>query len=150
MLHHGIESEKSTNGRANIIRGTISGLCRVAPGPAAVLGERLFITPPPTRRLAMRFHFDWDASEPLAIAPRMEMPLLVVHDENDRFVPHVEGVCLADGWPGAELVTTTGLGHHRLLRDPMVVGRVTDFAHRPVPARARATNNALRQNEEAP
>lgn len=79
------------------------------------------------RRLAIRFHFDWEACEPLTIAPRMEMPLLVVHDEDDRFVPYAEGAALAEAWPGTELFATDGLGHHRLLREVSVVDRVTDF-----------------------
>ncbi len=57
MLHHTIETEKSTNGRANIVHGAISGLCRFAPGPAAMLGERLFTL---YHRLCMRFGFCFD------------------------------------------------------------------------------------------
>jgi hypothetical protein len=37
------------------------------------------------------------------------------------------GAAIAAAWPGAELVTTEGLGHRRILRDPAVVARVTDF-----------------------
>ncbi len=30
-------------------------------------------------------------------------------------------------WPGAQLVTTDGLGHRRILRDPVVVAGATSF-----------------------
>ena len=34
---------------------------------------------------------------------------------------------LAAAWPEGELLTTGGLGHHRLLRDPEVVRAVVDY-----------------------
>ena len=52
---------------------------------------------------------------------------LVVHDRDDREVPWVDGARVAAAWPAAELVTTHGLGHRRILRDPAVVARVTAF-----------------------
>jgi predicted alpha/beta hydrolase family esterase len=52
---------------------------------------------------------------------------LVVHDRADAEVPWTDGLAVARAWPGAELVTTHGLGHRRILRDPDVVARVTEF-----------------------
>jgi hypothetical protein len=52
---------------------------------------------------------------------------LVVHDREDAEVRWTEGAAIADAWPEAELVTTHGLGHRRILRDPAVVARVTAF-----------------------
>ena len=52
---------------------------------------------------------------------------LVVHDQEDAEVRWAEGAAIAAAWPGAELVTTRGLGHRRILRDPAVVARVTAF-----------------------
>ncbi len=49
---------------------------------------------------------------------------LVVHDRADKEVPYAVGVAVAEAWPGARLVTTEGLGHHRLLADPPVVDAV--------------------------
>lgn len=51
-------------------------------------------------------------------------PALIVHDRADREVPFAEAEVLAAAWPGADLVTTVGLGHRRLLRDLPVVERV--------------------------
>ena len=50
------------------------------------------------------------------IAPRMNIPLLVIHDEDDAFVPLQYGRSIANAWPGAEFVATEGLGHKRILR----------------------------------
>ena len=52
---------------------------------------------------------------------------LVVHDRDDREVPWADGASVAAAWPDAELVTTHGLGHRRILRDPAVVAQVTAF-----------------------
>ncbi len=62
------------------------------------------------------------------LAPQQTAPLLVVHDRDDREVPYAEGVAAAAIWPGARLVTTTGLGHHRILADEDVVTALADFA----------------------
>ena len=34
---------------------------------------------------------------------------------------------IAAAWPGAELVTTAGLGHTRLLREPAIIARAVAF-----------------------
>jgi len=54
-------------------------------------------------------------------------PALVVHDRADKEVPYPVGAALAAAWPEGELLTTEGLGHHRLLRDPEVVRAVADY-----------------------
>lgn len=56
------------------------------------------------------------------------VPTLVVHDRRDKEVPYEEGARIARAWPAAELLTTDGLGHQRILRDPGVVEAVARFA----------------------
>jgi pimeloyl-ACP methyl ester carboxylesterase len=48
-------------------------------------------------------------------------PTLVIHDRSDKEVPYSNSVRLTQAWPTAELVSTDGLGHQRILRDPDVV-----------------------------
>ncbi|CAI9400000.1 alpha/beta fold hydrolase [Nocardioides sp. T2.26MG-1] len=55
------------------------------------------------------------------------LPTLVVHDVGDRQTPYADARGLAESLPDARLVTTEGLGHRRILRDPDVVARVTAF-----------------------
>jgi pimeloyl-ACP methyl ester carboxylesterase len=74
-----------------------------------------------------RFGFDWNASEPLRLARQLPIPALVVHDANDRFIPHGEAVELADAWADSRLSTTNGLGHHRILRDSDVIAQCVYF-----------------------
>ena len=57
----------------------------------------------------------------------MTLPLLVVHDRRDAEVAWEQGEAIAQAWPGAELVTTDGLGHRRILRNPAVVMRAAAF-----------------------
>ena len=54
-------------------------------------------------------------------------PLLVVHDRDDLEVSWNDGVSVAAAWPGARLLETEGLGHRRVLRDPLVVAAVSAF-----------------------
>jgi hypothetical protein len=62
-----------------------------------------------------------------AAARGMATPLLVIHDRADREVPWEDGLAIAAAWPGAQLWTTEGLGHRKVLRDPGVVARAVAF-----------------------
>ncbi len=64
-------------------------------------------------------------------------PTLVIHDRDDKEVRWEDGAAIAGAWPGAQLVTTSGLGHRRILQDPAVIRRIADFI-RPGTASARA------------
>ena len=55
------------------------------------------------------------------------VPTLVVHDRGDRQTPYAGSERLAAALPDARLVTTDGLGHRRILRDPAVVAEVVAF-----------------------
>lgn len=61
------------------------------------------------------------------LAKTMTLPLLVLHDEQDRAVPIDCGVSLAQAWPGAQLKKTRGLGHNRILRDPDTVAAAVAY-----------------------
>ena len=61
-------------------------------------------------------------------ADRAGLPsAIVVHDANDEVVPVAVGRLLAESWPGARFVETTGLGHNRILRDEAVIAAVAEF-----------------------
>jgi len=61
-----------------------------------------------------------------AFAPRIHVPVLVVHDTDDREVPYADGERLAAVF-GARLLTTNGLGHRRILYAPDVLVAVVEF-----------------------
>ena len=52
------------------------------------------------------------------------IPALIVHDAGDAEVDYANADRIANQWPGAEVVTTHGLGHQRILRNGEVVRRV--------------------------
>ena len=82
-------------------------------------------------RLERRLGFSWKDLNIPALAPGMRVPLLVIHDRDDREVGWGDGAAIAQSWPRAELVTTTGLGHHRIVSDPAVIRQVVTFLGRP-------------------
>lgn len=53
--------------------------------------------------------------------PALGQPGLVVHDLDDREVPWEEGERYARHWTNARLLTTQGLGHHRIVDAPEVI-----------------------------
>lgn len=73
-----------------------------------------------------------------AIAPTMEIPLLVIHDRDDKEVPVGVGRGIAQHWPGAQLIITEGLGHQRILRDPSVRDAAVSFIDADVYLRSAA------------
>ena len=81
-------------------------------------------------RLERRLGFSWKDLNIPAFAPDMRVPLLVVHDRDDREVGWSDGAAIAQSWPGAELMTTTGLGHHRIVSDSAVIRQVVTFLGR--------------------
>jgi pimeloyl-ACP methyl ester carboxylesterase len=62
--------------------------------------------------------------------------LLVFHDHDDREVLFEHGDQLARTWPQAELRTTEGLGHRRILRDPEVLAATVAFVRQGIDAPA--------------
>lgn len=58
---------------------------------------------------------------------RLSQPVLIVHDLADREVPWEEGERYARYWPGARLLSTDGLGHHRIAADADVIATALRF-----------------------
>ncbi|TDE01790.1 alpha/beta fold hydrolase [Jiangella asiatica] len=106
------------------LTGAIAGLSRTLG-----FGERTrSVMMTGLRRLARRPVADFDI---LGLGRRTELPpTLVVHDRADKEVPYDDGAQLAATWPEAELATTEGLGHQRILRDPDVVATVVTYVTR--------------------
>jgi pimeloyl-ACP methyl ester carboxylesterase len=74
-------------------------------------------------RLAGRPLSDFDPRTLVGERP----PTLVIHDRQDKEVPYAEATAFQASWPTAELISTDGLGHQRILRDPEVIDRVVGF-----------------------
>lgn len=79
----------------------------------------------------------WPSIRATEVARSVDVPLLVCHDQDDPHVQWESARAIAEAAPHSALLTTHGLGHHRILRDPGVVDRVVDFVDDTVP-RSRA------------
>jgi pimeloyl-ACP methyl ester carboxylesterase len=90
--------------------------------------------------LERRFGFQWDEFDAVRAAAALTAPALVFHDRSDEDVPWSDGAAIARAWTGAELVTTEGLGHRRIVHEPAVVARAVAFlaegSRRETPPRA--------------
>ncbi len=60
--------------------------------------------------------------------PALGQPGLIVHDLDDGEVPWEEGERYARHWAGARLLTTQGLGHHKIVDAPEVIDAALAFA----------------------
>lgn len=69
----------------------------------------------------------WEKLTATAAAAEVDLPALIVHDRDDPQVPLAHAEALHAAWRGSRLVTTEGLGHGRILRDPAVLGHVMSF-----------------------
>ena len=52
---------------------------------------------------------------------------LLLHDREDEEIPYAESEEIAATWPGARLVTTSGLGHRKILKDEATLAEATRF-----------------------
>jgi pimeloyl-ACP methyl ester carboxylesterase len=91
------------------------------------------ITDEAERQFGFRFG-DLVVSAP---ADRPPLPAIVIHDRDDREVGYDDALQIARDWASAKLVTTSGLGHHRILRDAAVTDHVVTFAR--IPSHFEAT-----------
>jgi len=74
-----------------------------------------------------RYGVLWDEFELGRIAARLSAQALVIHDWDDRVVPWSQGAEFARRWRGAQLLTTSELGHRRILQDEAVTRAAVDF-----------------------
>lgn len=79
------------------------------------------------QNLETRLQFRFEELHIPTLARSMSASALIIHDLEDTDVPFAHGEEIARAWPGAELFSTTGLGHRAILRDPGVVRRAVDF-----------------------
>lgn len=69
----------------------------------------------------------WDELQIQRLAADIDVPVLIVHDEDDGQVDIKESRALAAVWHGSRLLITSGLGHDKVMRDPEVVSAVVSY-----------------------
>ena len=87
-------------------------------GPGEGLAQRMQARIEQREGLPLRhFEADW-------LGPRLKQPTLLVHDTDDRTAPLAGAQRLGTAIANARFQTTQGLGHRRILTDPMVLERL--------------------------
>ena len=107
---------------------------------APVIGPTLFVDRftgmiglPPARAEGMMRHIARTVGrEPATLDARvaasgLRVPALIIHDPADREVPWAHGAEIANAWLGSRLLQAEGLGHNRLLRDPVILATAMEF-----------------------
>ena len=60
-------------------------------------------------------------------AKTVEIPVLVIHDENDYEVPVETSINIHDNLKNGELLITQHLGHRKILGNPFVIEKTVGF-----------------------
>lgn len=79
------------------------------------------------RRVEERYGIHWDDLDLPQLVRRYSHPMLLVHDTEDRDALWSHGRELADSWAASDMISTSGLGHRRILRDPEVGRRIAEW-----------------------
>ena len=82
-------------------------------------------------RLVSRYGTKWEDLRVPDSGPPTSCRLLVFHDGRDNAVPFRDGISLVSRWGDASLVRTSGLGHHRIVREPRVIAEALVFLSGP-------------------
>lgn len=94
---------------------------------AELIGLRPSVVAEMRARSERRLAFQWDDLNVPAMARGRRAPLLIIHDAGDTVVPPEDGRAIAAAWPGARLVTTSGLGHRTIVRAPEIIQEAVAF-----------------------
>lgn len=114
-----------------VLIGSPARVTRLVGGFARGLGL------PPRALAAMERRLDRMAGRPaaeldlVALAARLHVRSLVVHDRDDEVIGIVDAEELLAAWPAAESLITSGLGHRGVLSDPVSIARVVQFITAP-------------------
>lgn len=79
------------------------------------------------QRMEEHIDFDFSTLNAETLGPKIETPLLVIHDHQDKEVAWEDGRRTVENLPHAQLLSTEGLGHRRILRDPDVMRATLAF-----------------------
>ena len=61
------------------------------------------------------------------VAKNVNIPTLVIHDSDDKYVPVSNGLAIRHSLKKGEILITNGLGHHKILKDSVTNQRIIDF-----------------------
>ncbi|MGB6297587.1 MAG: alpha/beta fold hydrolase [Rivularia sp. (in: cyanobacteria)] len=81
-------------------------------------------------RSLMELKFGRDVWQELSVNKKvnnLKIPALLFHDCNDREIPLEESIAINKSWLDSQLITTSRLGHRRILRNEEVIQQAVKF-----------------------
>jgi len=61
------------------------------------------------------------------VANQVNIPTLVIHDSQDKYVPVSSALAIRQNLKYGELLITNGLGHHKVFKNSQVIQRIINF-----------------------
>ncbi len=74
-----------------------------------------------------RLNSDIDNFSSSRSAEKIEIPTLVIHDTEDRFVPVSSALRIRQNLKKGTILITHGLGHHKIFKNPVVIQKIINF-----------------------
>jgi pimeloyl-ACP methyl ester carboxylesterase len=71
--------------------------------------------------------WEWQELSPINTIQEIETEILLLHDREDREVPYLHAENLIAIAPNTKLISTSGLGHKKILRDETCLQSCLDF-----------------------
>ncbi len=79
------------------------------------------------KKMAYQFNCNWHEITQCSYQRENDAELLLIYDNDDRYIGAGDAETILNYWPEAKLVTTEKLGHEGLLYDPECADRIGDF-----------------------
>ncbi|MCF6223056.1 MAG: alpha/beta hydrolase [Flavobacteriaceae bacterium] len=74
-----------------------------------------------------KYDIDIDTYSSHHNAKKVEIPTLVIHDSEDKYVPVSSAFSIRQNLKNGELLITNGLGHHKIFKDNKIMQRIVNF-----------------------
>ena len=74
-----------------------------------------------------KYQFEMESFSAYVAAKEVEVPVLVIHDNDDDDIPVSEAYHLAENLSNKEILITNNLGHRKILGDTTVISKIVEF-----------------------
>jgi len=74
-----------------------------------------------------KYGIDIDTYSSHLNAKKVDLPTLVIHDSEDKYVPVSSAFSIRQNLKNGELLITNGLGHHKIFKDKKIMQRIVNF-----------------------
>jgi pimeloyl-ACP methyl ester carboxylesterase len=68
-----------------------------------------------------------ESADVTTMARNITIPALIIHDRMDEATTYDNAERISTAWDRSSILITQGLGHQRVMRDPLVIDEIIDF-----------------------